>query len=102
MPATVNPEKTTSTFAENTFLSKPSVERRKKSASALGAPSQLNQTSRKGKRAWRKNVDIEDVEDVLEGLRAEERVTGYVLGLFQLLLCFDYHETKIYAAEEKR
>jgi nucleolar protein 53 len=46
----------------------------------LGAPSQHNQGSRKGKRAWRKNVDIGEVEDGLEGLRAEERVTGYDSG----------------------
>jgi nucleolar protein 53 len=44
----------------------------------IGAPSQRNQGSRKGKRAWRKNVDIGEVEEGLEGLRAEERVTGYV------------------------
>ena len=44
--------------------------------SSVGAPSQHNQASRKGKRAWRKNVDIGDVEEGLEGLRAEERVTG--------------------------
>jgi nucleolar protein 53 len=43
----------------------------------LGAPSQHNQGSRKGKRAWRKNVNISEVEEGLEGLRAEERVTGY-------------------------
>lgn len=48
----------------------------KKPASSLGAPSQHNQTSRKGKKAWRKNVDIEDVEQGLEGLRGEERVYG--------------------------
>jgi len=46
--------------------------------SILGAPSQLNQSSRKGKRAWRKNVDIEDVEKGLENIRAEERATGSV------------------------
>jgi hypothetical protein len=45
---------------------------------ALGAPSQPNQGTRKGKRAWRKNVDIGDVEEGLEELRAEERATGYV------------------------
>ena len=47
------------------------------SRSALGAPSQHNQSSRKGKKAWRKNVDIGEVEQGLEGLRQEERVTGY-------------------------
>jgi len=52
---------------------------KKSSRSLVGAPSQHNQSSRKGKRAWRKNVDIEDVEEVLEGMRAEERVTGYII-----------------------
>ncbi|KAF8941466.1 ribosome biogenesis protein Nop53/GLTSCR2 [Dissophora ornata] len=33
-------------------------------------------TSRKGKKAWRKNVDIADVETNLDQLRAEERTTG--------------------------
>ncbi|KAF9997350.1 hypothetical protein BGZ65_007078 [Modicella reniformis] len=32
--------------------------------------------SRKGKKAWRKNVDITDVEQNLDELRAEERTTG--------------------------
>jgi nucleolar protein 53 len=41
-----------------------------------GAPSQKSQSSRKGKRAWRKNVDIAEIEAGLEGLREEERVTG--------------------------
>ena len=45
---------------------------------AIGAPAQHNQSSRKGKRAWRKNVDIEDVEEGLEGMRVEERITGLV------------------------
>lgn len=46
--------------------------------SVLGAPSQHSQSSRKGKRAWRKNVNIEDVEKGLETIRAEERSTGSV------------------------
>ncbi|KAF9547662.1 hypothetical protein EC957_008019 [Mortierella hygrophila] len=33
-------------------------------------------SSRKGKKAWRKNVDITDVEQTLDELRAEERTTG--------------------------
>lgn len=49
---------------------------KKPSRSAIGAPSQRSQTTRKGKKAWRKNVNIDDVEEVLEGQRAEERVTG--------------------------
>lgn len=55
---------------------KKSAVAKKGARSTTGAPSQHNQTSRKGKRAWRKNVDIEDVEEGLEGMRAEERVTG--------------------------
>ncbi|KAF8607405.1 P60-like protein [Ceratobasidium sp. AG-I] len=41
-----------------------------------GAPAQPTQSSRKGKKAWRKNVDLVQVEDTLEGLRDEERITG--------------------------
>ncbi|KAI5984074.1 P60-like protein [Pisolithus albus] len=51
----------------------------KPTRSALGAPSQLTQASRKGKRAWRKNIDMQGVEDAMESLRAEERVVGSVL-----------------------
>jgi hypothetical protein len=45
-------------------------------ASTVGAPAQHNQSSRKGKKAWRKNVDIEDLEEKLESLREEERTLG--------------------------
>ncbi|PIL29159.1 hypothetical protein GSI_09208 [Ganoderma sinense ZZ0214-1] len=48
----------------------------KNASSSVGAPAQRTQSSRKGKRAWRKNVDLEEVEEGLEELRAEERVTG--------------------------
>jgi nucleolar protein 53 len=53
----------------------------------VGAPSQHSQPSRKGKRAWRKNVDIGEIEAGIESLRDEERLTGsahprqFVLGL---------------------
>ncbi|KAI9513523.1 tumor suppressor protein Gltscr2 [Russula earlei] len=47
--------------------------------SIVGAPAQHNQSSRKGKKAWRKNVDIEDLEEKLEGLREEERTFGLAL-----------------------
>lgn len=50
-----------------------------KAAAALpdvGAPAQLSQTSRKGKKAWRKNVDVRAEEQALEAARAEERLTG--------------------------
>ncbi|KAK8844750.1 hypothetical protein IAR55_006600 [Kwoniella newhampshirensis] len=42
----------------------------------LGAPSTLGQASRKGKKAWRKNIDIRDEEEALEQGREEERATG--------------------------
>ncbi|KAI9464053.1 tumor suppressor protein Gltscr2 [Lactarius psammicola] len=48
-------------------------------ASTVGAPAQHNQSSRRGKKAWRKNVDIEDLEEKLEALRDEERTLGSTL-----------------------
>lgn len=42
----------------------------------LGAPSTLGQKTRKGKKAWRKNIDVRDEEEALEQAREEERVTG--------------------------
>lgn len=42
----------------------------------VNRPSQKKQTSRKGKKAWRKNVDIDDVEIGLEERREEIRVHG--------------------------
>lgn len=39
--------------------------------SELGAPQQHKQPSRKGKKAWRKNVDITQVQEGLENLREE-------------------------------
>jgi nucleolar protein 53 len=35
------------------------------------APSQFSQPSRKGKKAWRKNVDITEIHDGLEEVRTE-------------------------------
>lgn len=48
----------------------------KRKANDIGAPSQKTQPTRKGKKAWRKNVDIADIEQAIEGFREEERVTG--------------------------
>lgn len=42
----------------------------------IGAPAQPGQKSRKGKKAWRKNVDITHEEEALEHAREEERITG--------------------------
>ncbi|TFY75765.1 hypothetical protein EWM64_g8248 [Hericium alpestre] len=56
-----------------------STAKKQKSASALGAPAQHNQSSRKGKKAWRKNVDMDGVEEQLEETRHEERLFGTAL-----------------------
>ncbi|WVR03082.1 hypothetical protein IAU60_000071 [Kwoniella sp. DSM 27419] len=42
----------------------------------LGTPATLGQSSRKGKKSWRKNIDIRGVEEALEKGREEERITG--------------------------
>ena len=39
----------------------------------------LAQPGRKGKKQWRKNIDISQDEDQLEQLRKEEMAIGYVL-----------------------
>jgi nucleolar protein 53 len=41
-----------------------------------GAPQQHRQPSRKGKKAWRKNVDVTDVQEGLEEVR-DEVIKGY-------------------------
>lgn len=56
--------------------------RKSTAASTVGAPAQHNQSSRKGKKAWRKNVDIEDLEEKLEALREEERTLGCAFFFF--------------------
>lgn len=42
----------------------------------INRPAQKKQTSRKGKRAWRKNIDLDDVTQGLEESRAFERAIG--------------------------
>ncbi|KAI5119464.1 hypothetical protein M0805_007198 [Coniferiporia weirii] len=49
---------------------------KKLSKNSTGSPAQHAQPSRKGKKAWRKHVDIGDVEASLEEMRTEERETG--------------------------
>ncbi|KAG8945226.1 hypothetical protein FRC04_001132 [Tulasnella sp. 424] len=51
----------------------------KKNVSVTGAPSQFKKTGRKGKGAWRKNVDIDDVEAGMEEIRKEEAIIGVPL-----------------------
>jgi nucleolar protein 53 len=65
-------------MAKTTTKAEPSKQT-KKSKSIVGAPSQLSQNTRKGKKAWRKNVDIDHVEEGLETIRSEERVLGTAL-----------------------
>jgi nucleolar protein 53 len=43
-----------------------------------GAPATHGQKTRKGKKAWRKNIDVSQEEEAMEQARAEERVTGWV------------------------
>ncbi|KAL8775450.1 MAG: hypothetical protein Q9194_003761 [Teloschistes cf. exilis] len=46
--------------------------------STIGAPQQHSQPSRKGKKAWRKNVDVSEVQQGLENARAEVIKGGIV------------------------
>ncbi|KAL9041863.1 MAG: hypothetical protein Q9180_000999 [Flavoplaca navasiana] len=46
--------------------------------SAVGAPQTLGQRSRKGKKAWRKNVDVSEIQKGLETAR-EEVIKGGIL-----------------------
>jgi len=62
-----------------TTMKAESSKQTKKAKSVVGAPSQLSQDTRKGKKAWRKNIDIDHVEEGLETIRSEERVLGTAL-----------------------
>lgn len=56
---------------------------------AVEAPQQFKQPSRKGKKAWRKNVDVTEVQEGLRVVR-EEEIKGYVLQPATILLCKTY------------
>lgn len=45
-------------------------------AAGLGRPAQYAQASRKGKKSWRKNIDLTATEAALEDLREQERTFG--------------------------
>ncbi|KAA6409281.1 MAG: hypothetical protein FRX48_06834 [Lasallia pustulata] len=47
-------------------------------ATAVEAPQQYKQPSRKGKRAWRKNVDVSEIQEGLETVR-EEVINGGIV-----------------------
>lgn len=56
-----------------------------RASGSTDAPRQLSQPSRKGKKAWRKNVDVAEVEKGLEELN-EEVTRGYAYTIFCLQL----------------
>lgn len=41
-------------------------------SATVKAPQQYKQPSRKGKKAWRKNVDVSEIDAGLENVREEE------------------------------
>ncbi|KAK9494688.1 ribosome biogenesis protein Nop53/GLTSCR2 [Lipomyces doorenjongii] len=45
----------------------------------VDAPKQLSQPSRKGRKAWRKNVDVSDIQEGLEKVREEKILAGTTL-----------------------
>ena len=59
----------------------------KPAAVSPGAPQQYKQPSRKGKKAWRKNVDVTEIQKGLEEGR-DEVITGYVT-IFYPVYFFD-------------
>jgi nucleolar protein 53 len=46
-------------------------------ADTAAAPAQYKQPSRKGKKAWRKNVDVTQIQSGLEDVR-DQIIHGYV------------------------
>lgn len=46
-------------------------------STTIDAPKQFSQPSRKGKKAWRKNIDVTEVQEGLRLLKDEE-IKGYV------------------------
>jgi hypothetical protein len=64
-----------SKISHNNFGKMPII---KRAAAAPEAPQQHNQKSRKGKKAWRKNVDVTEIDAGLEAAR-DEVIKGYIL-----------------------
>ncbi|ODQ67450.1 P60-like protein [Nadsonia fulvescens var. elongata DSM 6958] len=46
----------------------------------VNRPKQRSQPSRKGKKAWRKNIDLDQIDEGLEASRTIERTVGHKLG----------------------
>ena len=46
------------------------------SVDKAGAPKRSKKASKKNKKSWRKNIDLDDVEDFLDDQRLEERLGG--------------------------
>lgn len=51
---------------------------------SVDAPQQFKQPSRKGKKAWRKNVDVTEVQEGLRLLKDEE-IRGYDYTVLRVL-----------------
>jgi len=54
----------------------PQITTRRAMEPSTEAPRQFKQPSRKGKKAWRKNVDLTEVQEGLEAVR-QEIIQGY-------------------------
>lgn len=54
-------------------------------STSVEAPKQFAQPSRKGKKAWRKNVDVTEVQEGLRSLK-EEEIKGYLYVSMVILL----------------
>lgn len=64
------------------------------------APKQFSQPSRKGKKAWRKNIDVTEVEHGLEELN-EEIIRGYLSpGLISCFLVLTLRSQWRYSREK--
>ena len=50
---------------------------------APNAPQQHKQPSRKGKKAWRKNVDVTEIQEGLEEVR-EQIIKGYTIAVWHV------------------
>ena len=61
----------------------------------VNAPQQHKQPSRKSKRAWRKNVDVSEIQAGLENAR-KELIEGYVV--YMLRLCAETAERSVLGA----
>ncbi|KAK9488522.1 ribosome biogenesis protein Nop53/GLTSCR2 [Lipomyces starkeyi] len=67
----------------------------------VDAPKQLSQPSRKGRKAWRKNVDVSDIQEGLEKVREEKILVGTTLNSLSSDQLFSVDTTASNAALKK-